>query len=110
MALRAHESALLSVVGAAMGVILHAVRQRKFAAHRGGVDEAVEIDPLPAVHGLRPPAIRLANPGGGDRLFEGDKMFTGHWWIPVWFMQTGEFFFKKLSRSVRTGRIHSSGH
>jgi hypothetical protein len=50
VALRTDEASLLTIVRAAMDVLVNTISQSKPAAHRLDINEAVKINPLSTIH------------------------------------------------------------
>jgi hypothetical protein len=74
----ADEAPFLTVVGAAVDVVGDAAGQEEPGVDGGGVEVAIEINPLAAIVGPRLAAIGLANAVGEEGLFDLFEVFAGH--------------------------------
>ena len=78
MALRAHETSLLTIVRAAMHMFLNTPGEDKPSLHRLRIDEAVKVYPLSTIQRPGLSAERLANSLREYRLLKWSEMLTGH--------------------------------
>ena len=70
MAAGANKTRLLSIMSAAVRVVMNKVRKRDVLANGANVEEAVELNPVTTIHRPCPSAIRDCDTAGNQHLFE----------------------------------------